>query len=67
MRELTAAELHVVSGAVDDDTAYSASVGVAAVLLGLGATITAPAWLPVALLGGSVVSSGAAIYYAICN
>ena len=67
MRELTPAELAAVSGAVDDDTAYSASVGVAAVLLGLGVTVTAPAWLPAALLGGSIAASGTAIYYAICN
>lgn len=68
MRELTLTDLDQVDGAVSSDTAYSVAVGVATALA-LGAVGAAA--IPIAavgigiLAGGSIISSGLAIYYAM--
>lgn len=64
--ELEPSEIDAVSGGVSNDTAYGASLGAAGGFLAMGA-LGAAALTPVGMgvmLGASIFSAGAAIYYA---
>ncbi len=61
MQELTRSRVHAVSGAVSEDAAYGAAVGVGVALLAIGLTVTAPVWGTALLLGGSIAASGLAL------
>lgn len=63
MRELTFEEVNVVDGAVTQSDVISTNltiigIGAGAVLAGM----TAPAWVPIALIGLSVTVTGTYIY-----
>jgi len=65
MNELSLQEIEIVSGgAISKDAAYGAALGGAAALLGLGLVVTAPAWMPAMLVGGSIACSMMAVHYA---
>jgi hypothetical protein len=69
MQELTITEIDDVAGGLQiylsNDAAYGGAIGTAGGFLALGLTVSAPAWVPFALLGGSIVASGLAIRYAL--
>ncbi|MDC8831696.1 bacteriocin [Alteromonas gilva] len=55
MQELTTQELETVSGGVSDDTAWSASIGVSAALIGVAIVTTGP--IAMAAVLGSYAAS----------
>jgi hypothetical protein len=64
MQDMTQEEINAVSGArISADAMYGGALSVSGGLLALGLTVTAPVWGTAALLGGSIVASGLAIYY----
>lgn len=66
MFELDPTQIDAVGGGVSNDTAYGASLGAAGGFLAMGA-LGAAALTPIGMgvmLGASIASAGAAIYYA---
>lgn len=63
--ELDLSEIEAVSGGVSNDAAYGTSLGASGGFLALGLTVAAltPVGMGV-MLGASIASAGAAIYYA---
>lgn len=66
MQELNLSDIEQVSGGrISADAGWGGSLGVSSALLGIGAAVTAPVWGTAALIGGSIIVSGLAIYYAV--